>query len=271
MISVVVTVRNEANNIRDLLDSLIIQEDPMEIIIVDAGSDDGTQEIVREYKKRFGKIKMYVQGGTRGEGRNYGIKMAKGEVVAFTDGDCIANPFWIKEIRKSILEGADIVAGKTVHIGYQPFVELSRVELFYKGVELTYPSCNLAYRKKILEDIGGFDPWFRTAEDIDLNFRAVMKEYRITYNERVIIYHRERSTFMGFFKQALWNGYGRKQLTLKHGSLWHRYSFSKMFKQHLSTWYVIRMIFAIFGYLICKVRERCAPYGLEHNFLRDTS
>lgn len=252
-ISVVVTVKNEERHIGDLLDSLMIQEEPLEVIIIDAASEDRTQEIVKDYIKRYGeeKIRLRQYAAQRGESRNLGIRMARGEVVAFTDGDCIANPNWLKELRTT-LRDYDIAAGKTINIGYKPFEELGRVELFYRGYDITYPSANLAYWKYVLEDIGGFDPMFVTAEDIDLNFRAVKAGYTIGYNPRAIIYHRARSTFVGFFKQAFWNGFGRKQLTLKHGRLWGNYNVGKMLEREFTFWYTVRMVVALLGYFTCK-------------------
>jgi glycosyltransferase involved in cell wall biosynthesis len=246
-ISVIVTVRNEEKHIRDLLDSLVIQEQPLEVIVVDSASTDRTQEIVREYSGKYDFIRLFVKGGTRGDSRNFGVGRARGKFVAFTDGDCIANPFWLREIRAS-LKDADIAAGKTITLGYHAFVELDRVEMFYKDVDLTHPSCNLAYRKEVFEKIKGFDPAFVTAEDIDLNFRGVEAGSRIVYNRNAIIYHRARSTFVGFFKQAFWNGFGRKQLTMKHGAFWKNYKPTNMIRQSMSFWYLIRLFIALFGY-----------------------
>lgn len=252
LISVIVTVRNEEKDMPDLLDSLVVQEQPIEVIIVDANSDDRTRDIVRKYAEEYPFIKLYKRGGTRGVGRNHGAKKAKGELLAFIDGDEIVNPFWSKEMRKSA-EKSDIVAGKTVQIGYHAFEDLERVELYHKGYDVTYPSCNLLYHKELFQKIGGFDPWFMTAEDIDLNFRAVEAGAEITYNEDAIVYHRTRGSFYGFFKQAFWNGFGRKQLTMKHGKLWSNYSPDKMIKVNLNTWYAIRMIPALAGYMACKL------------------
>jgi glycosyltransferase involved in cell wall biosynthesis len=248
VISVIVTVRNEEKHIRDLLDSLVIQERPLEIIIIDAMSDDKTADIVESYIGRFDFIRLFRKGGKRGDCRNFGVKKARGLVVAFTDGDCIANPFWLKELRKSLKYG-DVVAGKTITLGYHAFVELERVELFYKGVDLTFPSCNLAYWKEVFEETGGFDPEFVTAEDIDLNFRAVQEGHKITYNENAVIYHRARSSFVGFFKQAFWNGFGRKQLTLKNGAFWKNYKPTNMLRQSVSIWYLMRLAAAMLGYI----------------------
>ena len=81
LISIVITVRNEADSISELLDSLLVQEKPFEIIIVDANSDDGTPEIVKRYAEKYGEIKLYIHGGSRGEGRNFGVKKSKGDVL----------------------------------------------------------------------------------------------------------------------------------------------------------------------------------------------
>lgn len=252
LISIVITVRNEERNIADMLDSLVIQEPPIEIIIVDSHSEDKTVDIIKGYMKKYPFIRLIIRGGTRGYCRNIGIKASRGFAVAFIDGDCIANPFWIHEMRNSLKRGADIVAGKSIQIGYYPFASLGRVELYHKGVDLTYPSDNLCYRRHILDEIGGFDPEFITAEDIDLNYRAVEAGYKIVYNPRMIVYHRARDTFLGFFKQAFWNGYGRKQLTLKHGRLWGNYSYSEMFKRRMTFWYFVRLVVAMGGYVTCK-------------------
>ena len=247
LISVVVTIKNEENNIGDLLDSLVIQEPPIEVIVVDAASTDRSQEIVKGYMKKYPFVRLDIYDAQRGESRNRGIEIAKGSVVAFTDGDCITNPFWAHEIRRS-LKKEDIVGGRTLAMGYEPFKNLGRVEVYHKGVDITFPSCNLAYRKSILEEIGGFDPRFVTAEDVDLNYRAVESGYRIVENRDMVVYHKERSTFVSFFKQAFWNGFGRKQLTIKHGSLWSRYSPAEMLERGIGFWWLSRTLVAFMGY-----------------------
>jgi glycosyltransferase involved in cell wall biosynthesis len=246
-ISVVVTVKNEASNMRDLLDSLVTQDGPIEVLVIDAASTDGTQDIVRSYQKKYPFIILHQYAAQRGESRNKGIEMASGDIVAFTDGDCIANPFWAKEIRSS-LKDADIVGGHTIAMGYEPFKNLGRVEVYHKGTDITFPSCNLAYRKHILEEIKGFDPRFVTAEDIDMNYRAVEKGYRIVENHQMVVYHKERSTVISFFKQAFWNGFGRKQLTRKHGSLWGSYNPGEMLEKQIGFWWMARTSVAFMGY-----------------------
>ncbi|MEM2943568.1 MAG: glycosyltransferase [Methanomassiliicoccales archaeon] len=265
LISVVLNIMNEERNISDLLDSLVVQEMPIEIIVVDAGSKDRTREIVKAYAQRYQFVKMYVKPGTRGESTNYGISKATGNIIAFTGGDCIVNPFWAKELRKTIAEGADIVAGRTINLGPEAWEDLERVELYHKGFDVSYPSCNMAFRREVLEKVGGFDPWFITAEDIDLNYRAVEAGFSIKYNPNAIVYHRTKGTIYKFFKQAFWNGVGRKQLTLKHGKLWSSYDPIKMFKQKVNTWSLLRLTCALLGYVGFKLFGDRGPYVKRQN------
>ena len=204
LVSVVTTVRDEARNISALLDSLVVQEPPLEIIVVDSASVDATRDIVRRYERQYENVHLYITGGTRGAGRNIGIRKAKGEAIAFIDGDAIANPFWLKEI-------------------------------------------------------GGFDEWFVTAEDIALNIRAVRAGHTIAFRPGAIVYHRTRSSVYDFLRQALWNGAGRKQLTLKHGVLWSRYRPGRMLRQKTNFWSLLRLNTALLGYVGYKFFGKPLP------------
>ncbi len=235
-----------------LLDSLVIQEPPIEVLLVDAFSSDRTRQIIRNYSKDYDFVDLIIQGGTRGRSRNFGVQESHGEAVVFIDGDCIANPFWIKHLRERLLAGAPIVAGKTVQIGYRPFEELERVELYYRGSDVTYPSCNLTYRRRVFDAIDGFDERFLTAEDIYLNLRALEAGYQIEHEPRAIVYHRTRGSYYDFFRQAFWNGAGRKQLTLKHGQLWGNYRPLEMVRREHDLWSITRLSLALLGYLAYK-------------------
>ena len=223
LISVVITVRNEEPHLPQLLDSLLVQEGPFEVVLVDAVSRDRTFEIASEYaRRRPDLLRVYRRSGSRGIGRNAAVHWARGAFVAFIDGDCYADPNWLHVLRAE-LRTFPVVAGRTVNVGSPRYAELERVELFQSGFDVTYPSCNLAYRRELFERIGGFDPRFVTAEDIDLNLRAVRAGASIGYRGDAVVYHHMRATFVRFLYQAFWNGYGRKQLTEKQGSLWGRY------------------------------------------------
>ncbi len=228
LISVVSTVRNEGPHIAQLLDSLLVQEPPFEVVLVDAFSRDRTYAIASEYAARHpGLIRLFRRSGSRGVGRNAGVRAARGEFVAFIDGDCYADASWLKVLRASLVD-APVVAGQMVNVGAPRYCQLERVELFQSGYDVTHPSSNLAYRRALFERLGGFDGRFITAEDIDLNLRAVRAGGAIRYAPDAVVYHHVRTTILRFLLQAFWNGYGRKQLTEKHGSLWGRYRMSRL-------------------------------------------
>lgn len=253
LVSVVVTALNEGKNIQDLLESLSVQEPPFEVLVVDAGSRDATVEIARRFEKELAGFRVVVAPGSRGHSRNMGIAAARGEYIAFIDADCIANAFWLRNLRARAAPRA-VVAGRNVRIGYWAF-DLGRVELERRGFDITHPSSNLLYPREALLRLGGFDARFVTAEDIDLNFRAVEEGFEVRVADHAVVYARSRESITGFLRQAFWNGYGRKQLTLKHGSLWSEYSFRRMLRAQLHLWGILRLSFAILGYMRCKLRE----------------
>ncbi|HIH01991.1 TPA: hypothetical protein HA259_08005, partial [Thermoplasmata archaeon] len=66
------------------------------------------------------------------------------------------------------------------------------------------------------------------------------------------------------FKQAFWNGWGRKQLTMKHGRLWSSYKPTRLIETSRSFWAVARLTAAILGYLMCKLFEH-PPEGIDRS------
>jgi glycosyltransferase involved in cell wall biosynthesis len=262
LISVVVTVRNEAPHLPRLLDNLLVQEGPFEVVVVESESRDRTREIADGYARRFPDVvRVLSHPGSRGIGRNVGVAAARGEMVAFIDGDCFPDSQWLRALRAGASSAA-VLAGRTVTVGRPQYGHLERVELFQSGYDVTYPSCNLLYRRALFDQLGGFDPRFITAEDIDLNLRAVRAGAAIRYVPDAVVYHQVRTTFLRFLYQAFWNGYGRKQLTEKHGSLWGRYRFRRLIEGQRTPIAWARITAAIVGYgtrVLTAGRRRLTP------------
>jgi len=249
LVSVVITVRNEAQHIGQLLESLRIQPGPVEVVLVDAQSRDGTLEFAESFAARHpGFLRVFERNGSRGIGRNVGVHEARGEWVAFIDGDCFADSRWLERLRAGLAQ-SPVVAGRTVVVGKHPYGQLERVELLQQGFDVTFPTCNLAYRRDLFLRLGGFDPRFITAEDIDLNMRAVQSGAAILYRPDALVYHHMRGTFLRFLIQAFWNGYGRKQLTEKHGSLWGRYRVRRLITDQRGVIAWLRLTAALAGYV----------------------
>ena len=249
LVSIVITVRNEAPHIGQLLESLVGQDGPLEVILVDADSHDGTREVAETFASSHpGLLRVIERPGSRGVGRNVGVHAARGDWIAFIDGDCFADSQWLKRL-KGGLGATSVVAGRTETVGRPRYGTLERVELYQRGFDVTYPSCNLAYPRALFERLGGFDPRFITAEDIDLNMRAVAAGATIVYRPDAVVYHHMRTTVIRFLYQAFWNGYGRKQLTEKHGSLWGRYRVRQLIAGQRGVVAWARLTAALAGYV----------------------
>jgi len=254
-ISVVLTTKNEEKNIGKLLVSLMNQEEPYEVLVVDSDSKDKTQEIVKKYSEKNKNIKLLIHPGARAESMNFGIKQATGEAVAFIGGDDVADKDWIREIRNA-LKNADIIAGKLISDRKERFGKVANVKLFHKGVNITYPGTNTTYKKEILDKLDGFDPWFFSAEDLEINIRAVDAGYKISYNENPKVYYRPRNNPLLFIKQSFWYGVGRKLIALKHGNIWDKHSGSDMLKTQSSFWGYVRLVVGLIGYAYCVLTVR---------------
>jgi glycosyltransferase involved in cell wall biosynthesis len=261
-ISVVLTTKNEEKNISTLLESLINQEEPYEVLVIDSDSTDNTQKIVKKYSQKNKNIKLIIHPGTRAESMNYGIKQATGDAVSFIGGDDIADKNWIKEIRNG-LKNADIIVGNLLPTEIEKVKNIENVKFFHKGVNVSYPGTNTTYKKEILDKLGGFDPWFTSAEDLEINLRAVDLGYKITEHKKAKVYYRSRGTPLTFLKQSFWYGYGRKLLGLKHGRIWEKHSSADVLIHQTSIFGLIRLLLGFLGYIYCLATVR--KYNPEDN------
>ena len=107
-ISVIIPVRNEAEKIERCLKSVFSQSlKPHEVIVVDGHSDDGTVEKAKEFPVKI----IYENYHTRSGACQLGVENAGGEIIAFTDADCLPSPDWIRCLRAEIAGGAAAVSG----------------------------------------------------------------------------------------------------------------------------------------------------------------
>lgn len=116
-VSLVITVLNEAKTIKPLMDSLLEQSlYPSEIIVIDAGSTDGTLEILKQYPITLQECDI---GSNRSVGRNLGIKLAQNSIIAVTDAGCLADKRWLERLIQPFKDQVVLsVAGY-----YRPFTQ----------------------------------------------------------------------------------------------------------------------------------------------------
>lgn len=216
-VSIVVPVYNGERTIAMCLDALVNQamlDDRYEIIVVDNKSTDTTCEIVRRYDVT---LLHEVEIQTSYAARNRGISAAGGDIVAFTDADCVAHPEWLSELIKPFSDPEVGGVGGRV-LDSEPENEVERfiqsTGLFsgYQGETVFLPVLlggSTAYRKEILEALGGFNYRLFTGADVDLSWRMQLETgARVAYAPEAIVYHMHRSTLSGMAR-AYWRyGFG---------------------------------------------------------------
>lgn len=111
-VSVIVPVKNGGAKIQGLLDSLMQVDYPkekLEIIVVDGNSSDDTREVVSRYEvKLLTEEKRGINGA-----RNTGVKHSEGDIVVFTDSDCVVPKYWIKKIVEDFQDSKVGCVGET--------------------------------------------------------------------------------------------------------------------------------------------------------------
>ena len=228
--SVVIPAYNCGDTIAKCLDSLMEQvHSSYEVVVVDDGSTDETLNIC---ESRPDVRVIRVKNGGPSKARNIGFKNALGEIVAFTDSDCVADPKWLKELERgfAVPEVAGVGGdqesppdetdfGKRV----QEIFKLLGIVTFYihnsqeMGETAHNPSCNSAYRKKILEEIGGFDETLWPGEDVDLDIRIRRMGYRLVFNPAAVVRHYRPHTYGQFSKMMRRYGASAWHLFRRYG------------------------------------------------------
>lgn len=221
-ISIIVPVLNTAKTIRDLMESLMnldYDEDKLEIIVVDGDSKDGTREIVQEYPF------MLVQQDGKGlnAARNTGIRYSTGEIIAYTDGDCVVPPNWAKAIAINFKDPGVGFVGGTME-GYDKNKSLSNYmdETFFQvtpgfrfrmeGTDLRllqFPAgANMAFRRSALARVDFFDENITYGfDDLEPVEEMGFKGFRIVLDPEVNVLHQNRTTLGALMKQHF--NYGR--------------------------------------------------------------
>lgn len=214
--SVIIPTLNEAPTIGGLVRSLVANSYPnKEIIVVDAGSRDGTVDVA----KKEGAIVVRERGGkSPANARNLGASLSRGEVLCFLDGDIKkVNPNFLSEAMKHFKDLDTIgVLADLKPSRYTQWVEMwckgTRVSPLTKSFDkkLEKKSDSTFIRKKLFMELGGF-PLLGFGEDRMISVKV--KKYldthpqlKIVFEPKSIIYNGSPPSVGGFFKQCIWYG-----------------------------------------------------------------
>jgi len=227
LISVVIpTYNRNAGLLKTLgyLDNQILPKNLYEVLIIDDGSKSDVEKFVEKYTNKYALKYFKKTHGGPGDARNLGIRRAKGDIIAFTDDDCIIPPDWLKNIYDSFINNPDAagVEGKTISF-IDKLHPLSHQVINTRDQGI-FPTCNMAYKKIFLEKAGGFYSKFRHPhnEDIDLAWN-VLRLGRIIFDSSVEIIH--PVYYKNIFKKLLWTYYFKDEFMLYNR---HRELYGKM-------------------------------------------
>ncbi|HDR91447.1 MAG TPA: glycosyltransferase, partial [candidate division Zixibacteria bacterium] len=219
-ISVVVAAYNAARTLRQCLHSLKGLHYPdYEIVVVDDGSTDETPAILREFDG-IGVVRQNNLGLSAA--RNAGIHASTGEIIAFTDSDCVVDPDWLYhlalEMQREPIVGVGGPNLSPPEEGLERQVvamapgHATHVLLSDKEAEHV-PGCNMAFYRSVLLEVDGFDPVFTKAgDDVDMIWRLQEAGYRIGFSPAAFVWHHRRPTLRAYFRQQ--QGYGEAEAAL---------------------------------------------------------
>ena len=217
--SVIIPAFNASHTIERCLSSLMrqsVKREDYEVIIVDDGSRDGTSDIVKEFPVKY----LWQANKGPASARIRGAKEAEGEIVLFTDADCVVQHDWIEEMVR-FFDDPEVMAVKGAYKTSQKslvarFAQVEFEERFemLKKVEAIdmVDTYSAAYRKSTFLSLGGFDPSFPVAnnEDTELSYRMSEAGYRMIFNPNAIVYHLNHpDSIIKYARNKFWRGYWR--------------------------------------------------------------
>lgn len=216
-VSVVVCAYNAERTMEACLASLETLDYPdYEVIVVNDGSNDRTLEIA----ERFPYCRIISQENKGlSVARNVGAEAATGEIVAYTDSDCVADPDWLTYLVGKMEAGNLAACGGPNFPPPEDSLVPAAVAVSPGGpthvlisdeVAEHIAGCNMAFRRNVLLGLGGFDPQYRAAgDDVDICWRFQDAGHTIGFSAAAVVWHFRRNTVKAYINQQ--RGYGKAE------------------------------------------------------------
>jgi glycosyltransferase involved in cell wall biosynthesis len=207
--SLIMTVRNEAASLPGLFESILGQTAlPAEVVIVDGGSTDGTQDVVRRYAAQLPLRLIEKPGANISEGRNTAIEHAGCDIIAATDAGVRLEPAWLETLVMPLVEDPtlDVVSGFFVADPQSPF-ERAMGATVLPALEDIDPetflpsSRSVAFRKGVWRAAGGYPEWLDYCEDLVFDMSLKEQGKRFHFAPGAVAHFRPRADLRAFYVQ----------------------------------------------------------------------
>jgi cellulose synthase/poly-beta-1,6-N-acetylglucosamine synthase-like glycosyltransferase len=233
-VSVVIPALNCRDDIEDCLAALEKQDYPrdrFEVIVADNGSTDGTREYLAN---SWAKLCLCPERG-RARALNAGLGLASGEIICTTDMSCRAEAGWIRTIVEDFADPAvGCVAGEIkmlktpLHnrvIDFQQRTNYMSPMLALKRKVLPFlpfaDGANASFRRKVFDEIGGFEASFIKAADVEICYRLfALTDYKILFDYRALMWEPGEPTLGALLHQRFRMGIGWNLMRMKYPLLY---------------------------------------------------
>ncbi|MEY9910772.1 peptidoglycan/xylan/chitin deacetylase (PgdA/CDA1 family)/GT2 family glycosyltransferase [Catenulispora sp. MAP12-49] len=278
-VSVIVPAYNEEAGIRATVESLSASTYPIEIIVVDDGSTDGTSAVVEELIRRrrpgLPPLRLIRQPNAgKPAALNTGTAAARGDLLVMMDGDTVFEPETVAHLVQPFADlsvgavsgNAKVgnrkgILGRWQHIEYVVGFNLERRMYDLAGCMPTVPGAVGAFRREALARVGGVSD-DTLAEDTDLTMAVIRDGWRAVYEERAIAWTEAPSSLRQFWRQRYRWCYGTLQAMWKHRrSVLRRGAEGKLGRRGLT----YMLLFQVLMPLLAPVVDVFAVYGLVFN------
>ncbi|UPT70553.1 MAG: glycosyltransferase [Flavobacterium sp. JAD_PAG50586_2] len=220
--SIIIPVYNRPDEIKELLDSLLVSDydEEYEIVIVEDGSTTTCEKEVQIFKDKLNISYHFKENSGPGDSRNYGMKVAKGDYFIIFDSDCIIPSQYLSEVDKELTTnyvdcfgGSDAALDsfsdiqKAINFAMTSFLTTGGIRGGSEKLNKFQPrSFNMGISKKAFEDSNGFGN-IHPGEDPDLSIRLWKMRYETRLFPKAFVYHKRRIDWDKFSLQV--NKFGK--------------------------------------------------------------
>jgi glycosyltransferase involved in cell wall biosynthesis len=224
-VSIIIPALNAQNSLPACLRACQAQTLPtcvtVEIILVDDGSTEAPQAIADTFGVQL--IQHTTQRGA-GAARNSGLAVAAGDIILFTDADCVPAPSWVAEMLRPF-QDPTVQGCKGIYATCQPelvarFVQIEyedKYDLLRRQPVIDFiDTYSAGYRAAVLKAAGGFDEAIHYVEDQELSFRLAAAGHKMVFQEAAVVWHQHSNSLRGYFRKKVMIGYWKAQIMRRY-------------------------------------------------------